>query len=143
MQKTQFSLVLANKAGELARLAQALAQGEVNVEALSISDGIHAGVVKVVVDKPDAARRALRAAELNFAEHAVLAVPLPNAPGALAALCSKLAADGLNIDYVYGSTCSCGGKSECGCQSTLMLSAADLSTAESAVGLVAGGWPRP
>jgi hypothetical protein len=140
MKKTQFSLVLANKAGELARLADVVSGAEVNIEAMSISDGIHTGVVKMVVDRPDTARAALQKASLQFTEQEVLAVPLANTPGALAELCGKLAKDGLSIDYVYGSTCADG---NCDCQCTLMISVADISTAEDTVGLILAGWPRP
>jgi hypothetical protein len=143
MKKIQFSLVLANKAGELARLADVVSGAEVNIEAMSISDGIHTGVVKMVVDRPDAARAALQKASLQFSEQEVLAVPLSNTPGALAELCGKLAKDGLSIDYVYGSTCRCADDDKCDCQCTLMVSVADISTAEDTVGLILAGWPRP
>lgn len=141
MKKTQFSLVLTNKAGELAGLAQVLARAEVNIQALAITDGVHTGVVKVVVDRTDPARNALKDAGLHFSEQQVLAVPLSNTPGALADLCSKLAKDGLSLDYVYGSTCS--HEDHCDCTCTLMVSVADLTTAEGAVGMAIGGWPRP
>lgn len=143
MKKTQFSLVLANKAGELARLASVLAEAKVNIQALSITDGIHTGVVKVVVDQPNQARDALEAADLQFTEQQVLAVPLANTPGALAELCGKLAKDGLSIDYVYGSTCIHDKDGACDCKCSLMVSVADLATAEGSVGMVIGGWPRP
>ena len=141
MKKTQFSLVLANKAGELATLAGVLTEAEVNLQARAITDGIHTGVVKVVVDSPERAREAFETAELQFTEQQVLSVPLANTPGSLAELCSKLARDGLSIDYVYGSTCH--HDKSCDCECTLMVSVADLATAESSVGMVIGGWPRP
>jgi hypothetical protein len=141
MKKTQFSFFLPNKAGELARLAEILAQAGVNIEGLAISDGIHAGVVKIVVDDPDKARTVLQGAEMPFSEQQVLAVTLPNNPGALAELCAKLAKDGLSIDYVYGSTC--GHDEACSCECRLLVSVADLHTAEAAIGLVMSGWPRP
>ena len=114
-----------------------------NIQALSITDGIHTGVVKVVVDQPDQARDALEAADIQFTEQQVLAVPLANAPGALAELCSKLAKDGLSIDYVYGSTCIHDKDKGCDCKCSLMVSVADLAPAEGSVGMVIGGWPRP
>jgi len=141
MKKTQFSLVLANKAGELAKLATVLAGAEVNIQALAISDGGPTGVVKVVVDQPDRARAALRETSLQFSEQEVLAVPLPNTPGALADICSKLARDGLSVDYVYGSTCT--HEESCDCRCALMVAVADLSTAEGTIGMAIGGWPRP
>jgi hypothetical protein len=140
MKKTQFSLILANKTGELARLAKVLAEAQVNMEALAISEGIHTGVVRVVVDAPDRARQALQQTDIAFSEQRVLAVELPNEPGALADLCEKLAADGQSIDYVYGSTPT--GGNACG-SCRLMLAIADLASAELAAQLASSGWPRP
>jgi hypothetical protein len=143
MKKTQFSLVLVNKPGELANLSKLLAKAEVNIEALAISDGIHTGVVKLVVDPPDPARAVFKEAGLQFSEQKVLAIPLPDNPGGLAELCAKLAKDGLSIDYVYGSTCTTGPDSGCKCQSQLMVSVANLAEAEAAVTMFFGGVPRP
>ena len=143
MKKTQFSLVLVNKPGELANLAELLAKAEVNIEALAISDGIHTGVVKVVVDKPDPARAVFKEAALQFSEQKVLAVALADTPGGLAELCASLAKDGLSVDYVYGSTCSSAGSVGCTCESRLMVSVQNLAEAEAAVHMFFGGVPRP
>ena len=138
---TQFSLVLANRQGAMAQLAQILAAAEVNMQALALSDGIHTGVVKLVVDKPDAARDALRDAHLQFYEQEVIVVSLDDESGALAKICEKLAEDGLSIDYIYGS----GGVPDEGssrrCQ--LIMSLSDLTAAEEALNLADAGWPRP
>lgn len=141
MEKTQFSLVLANKRGALAEFAQLLAEAKVNVEALSLSDGVHTGVLKIVVDDPDAARAAFQAGKYQFYEQPILAVALPNHPGALADLSAKLAEDGYSINYVYGSTCRCPGAHEPECQSELMVSVADLKAVETLER--AGLWPGP
>jgi len=143
MKKTQFSLVLINKPGELANLAELLARAEVNIEAMAISDGIHTGVVKVVVDQPDPARAVFQEVGLQFSEQQVLSISLPNTPGGLAELCAQLARDGLSIDYVYGSTCSSAGAIGCTCESRLMVSVANLAEAEAAVNMFFGGIPRP
>lgn len=139
--KTQFSIVLANRTGELAKLADVMAKANVNIEALAISDGIHAGVVKLVVADPAAARSAFTEAKLSFCEQEVCALPLPNKPGALARLCAKLAEEGHSIDYVYGSTCSCEGVTSGTCKPMLMLSAASLK--DVAALELAALWPGP
>lgn len=140
MKKTQFSIILANQTGALAHLAEVLAEAEVNMEAISLTDGVHTGVVKLVVDNPEPAREAFKRAELRCHEQQVLAVSLPNKPGALADLCKKLAEDGYSIDYIYGSACRCDG-SDCTCKAELMVSVADLEAARVLEG--AGFWPRP
>jgi len=140
MQKTQFSVVLVNKAGELAKVAQVLGRARVNIEALALTDGIHTGIVKLVVDDAKRARAALKRARLPFSEQRVLAVSLEDEPGALAKLCARLAKRGLSIDYVYGSSgpgcdcdeCECEG--DCGCtHGVLMLSVAEIKAAQAAL----------
>jgi hypothetical protein len=118
-----------------------LASAKVNLEALSLSDGVHTGVLKIVVDDPAAARTALEQGGLQFYEQPILAVALPNQPGALAELCRELAEDGFSIDYVYGSTCRCPGDHDRDCQSELMVSVADLKAVETLER--AGLWPGP
>ena len=126
MEKTHFSMVLVNKKGELARLGELLGEAKVNIEALSISEGVHTGVVKFVVDEPDRARVALEAQKLEFSEDRVVAMMLPNRSGALAEICRKVAEEGFSINSVYGSTCSEG----CNCHAQLMVSVADAEALE-------------
>jgi hypothetical protein len=130
--KTQFTVMLANEPGELARVAKLVAKAKVNIEALTINDGVHHGVLKFVVDGAGGVRKAFTKARLTFSEHKVYAVTLPNQPGALAEMCGKLAAKGVNIDYVYGSTCAC--DEEC-CRGdcTLILSGSDEKTLKAAL----------
>ncbi len=139
--KIQFCVVLANRKGELAKLAAVMANAKVNIEALSVSDGIHAAMIKLVVANPDAAREAFSAAKLSFTEQPICAVPLPNEPGALARLCAWLAEQGHSIDYVYGSIpMNIPGKA-CTCTPVLMLSVADLKATETVE--LAALWPGP
>jgi hypothetical protein len=139
--KTQFSVVLANKRGELARFGELLGRAGVNIEALSISEGLETGVLKLVVDGPDAARAALRDEGLPFTERQIVAVSLPNQPGALAELCHKLAAEGHSIDAVYGSTCADGAAGPGTCRPQLMLSVEDLDAVDALRS--AAIWPGP
>ncbi|MBW2732147.1 MAG: hypothetical protein JRH20_07110, partial [Deltaproteobacteria bacterium] len=87
------------------------------------------------------AREAFKKAEFRCHEQQILAVPLPNKPGALAELCKKLAEDGFSIDYIYGSACRCGSGADCTCKAELMVSVADLEAARVLEGI--GFWPRP
>jgi hypothetical protein len=125
--KIQISVLLDNNPGALAKLAKVMKTAKVNIEALAINDGVDHGVAKLVVCDPDAAAKALKKARIPFSTQKVLAVALPNKPGVLADVCAKLAAKGINIHYVYGSTCACGCdckcECECSCECTLIVSA--------------------
>jgi hypothetical protein len=129
--KTQVSILLDNKPGELGRVAKVMARAKVNIEAMSINDGTHHGVLKVVVDRAEAARKALKKAGIQHSVQTVLSIPLRNAPGALAKLCAKLAGKGVNIDYVYGSACQCADKCPCDC--TIILSSCDAKAVKKAL----------
>jgi hypothetical protein len=130
--RTQFTVMATNKPGELAWLAKILGKAKVNIEAISINDGVHHGVVKIVVDDAKAARKALKKAELAASEQDVLAVALADKPGAMADLCAKLARKGVNIDYIYGSTCACG-EGGCSCECRVILSVTDAAAARAAL----------
>jgi len=137
--RTQFSMVLVNRRGELAKLSKALAEAKVNMEALSLTDGVHTGVAKVVVDNPEAAKKALKAHDLHFHVQEVFVISLPNSPGALAELSQNLADEDLSIDYIYGSACGC--KKDCGCESKLVISTSSLKAATELAEAMSG-WPR-
>jgi hypothetical protein len=137
--KTQLAILIENNTGELGRVFKLIAAARVNIEAITLDDGIHHGILKMVVDRPEAARKALKRAKLRFSEHDVVAVVLPNVPGGLAKLCKKLAKKKVNISYIYGSTCKCcqesgckrkhKGDGKCGC--VCILSLDDAKTVKS------------
>ena len=129
--KTQVSIMLVNEPGELGTVAKLMARAKVNIEALAINDGAHHGVLKMVVDNEDAARKALKKADIQHAVHPVLAIPLRNRPGALAKLCAKLERKKINIDYVYGSGCQCSDKCPCDC--TIIVSCCDAKALKKAL----------
>jgi hypothetical protein len=98
---TEFVIGLAHRPGSLAQLSAMLGAAGVNIDALA---GWHAngeGVVRVVVDNPEAARAVLAEAGLRFDERAAITVTLPNRPGALGEICAELAAADVDIEAIY------------------------------------------
>jgi len=102
--KKQLNIFLPNKPGQLSTLCRALARAKVNIKAIAVSDTIDHGVVRLVTDKNAKARAVLSKMKISFSESPVLAVKMPNKPGALGAAAAKLARAKINIEYVYGST---------------------------------------
>jgi len=108
----QISVSLENKPGRLARLCECLAQKKINIIAISVAETSEQGVVRIVVDKPTAALKAIAVCgPMTCAERDVLLIDLPDRVGALAKMANKLAAKRINVDFVYGSTGLAGGKS--------------------------------
>jgi len=101
----QISVSLENKPGRLARFCQHLAQKEINIIAISVVETTEQGVVRMVVDKPSAALKAIAEyGPMTCAEIDVLLIDLPNKVGTLARMTDRLASKRINVDFVYGST---------------------------------------
>ena len=104
MRLKQLSVFLENSPGHLRRMCEILAAAGVNIETLTIAETNNFGVARAIVDKPDAAAAAL--AQNGFAARLVdvLAIEVPDAPGALLAILEKAQAASLNIEYMYALT---------------------------------------
>ena len=99
----QISVRLENRTGALAELCSELARVAVNITAIHAEGHKSTGVVRLVVGQPDTAARVLRGLGIKFSEEEVLAVKVGDRPGALGKLTRKLAEEGVNIEYAYGS----------------------------------------
>jgi hypothetical protein len=99
-----FTVILSDRPGELARLGEVLGDASVNIRGLAAFTGEGRGVIHVLVDD-DAAPRAtaaLKAAKLGVAdEREVLVIDVVDRPGTLGELTRQLAAANVNIDLAY------------------------------------------
>ena len=101
---TQLTLPLDNEIGTLARLCRDLAQGGVNLLAISAPEtGRERGGVRLVVVNPEIASRTLTRGGYLFAQEEVLFLELTNRPGALARAVEKLAKAKIDIRYAYAT----------------------------------------
>ncbi len=101
---TQLNLRLTNESGTLARLCRHLADGGVNLLALSAPESQDAnGLIRLLVANPDLARNALTRAGDSFEVEDVLFVELKNRPGALAKAAEKLHRAGVSVRYAYAT----------------------------------------
>jgi hypothetical protein len=97
----QISVFSENKPGRLAAIARALQEEQVNILAFSIAEADGFGVVRALVDKPDAAYRKLTDLGFNVAFTDVLAVKMRDIPGGLFEIAKILGDGGINIEYSY------------------------------------------
>lgn len=100
---TQFTVCLENKPGMMAKMGEVLRKAKVNLLALSVVDSAEACLVRMIVDNTAKAGMALTRAGMKPIRETVLALDLPNEPGALAEVAALLAKAGVNISYAYGS----------------------------------------
>lgn len=101
MEVLQLSVFLENAAGRLADVAEALAEGGVNVRALALADMAEFGILRLVVDDTARARDVLKAAGFTVNTTPVIAVGVPDSPGGMAAVLRALGGRGLEVEYLY------------------------------------------
>jgi len=106
----QLSVFLANKPGVLARLCDSLAEHDINIMAISVSDTVDHAVVRMVLSDPRKAMDVFESHNMLVVETDVLLVPVPDKPGQLARVSRRLAKAKVNIEYAYGSSSSNGGR---------------------------------
>lgn len=95
------SIRLSDRPGDLARVARALSHRGVNIKALAAMAVAGEGIVRIVPDDIEAARAALEAENIRFAESEVHTVLLENKAGQLADVTRRLGEAGINLEAVY------------------------------------------
>jgi hypothetical protein len=125
---TQIVVTLQNKLGTLAQLCSTLKDAGVNISAVVAPEIRGRGKVRLLVDNPDKAKDALKAAKIRFTEEEAIAIELENRPGALGEVAEKLAQAKINIKYAYATT------SEGSIKATVILAVPDVAKAPELIG---------
>lgn len=100
----QISAWVEDRPGMLGRVAAALGEKGVSIRAFmaAVMDG--RGFIRVVVDKPAAAKKIFAAHGWRTTEDEVVEVTVPDRPGALGDVADRLGAAGINVEYAYVGT---------------------------------------
>jgi hypothetical protein len=98
---TELTIRLDNRPGSLGKICRYLADHGVNIIAFQSIPSAETILVCLVVDKPAAAEAILDAEGITYIEAEVAQVQLPQAPGELARVASKLGDANINIKYAY------------------------------------------
>jgi hypothetical protein len=101
----QLTVFIQNRPGILADLCAHLSERGVNIRAMSTLDNSDTGCVRIVVDETELAREVLLEAEVPFVVTEVLSLEMPNHPGGFAGMARILFLAGINIEYIYASSC--------------------------------------
>ena len=123
------SVFAENRPGRLDHITGVLAQTNVNIRAIKISDLGEHGVVKILVDDPGTAYRALTQAGLLASQKEIVAVAVEDRPGGLHEVLKILTRQRINVEDSYGFVLST--------QAVLVIEVADV--AETMVLLQAAG----
>lgn len=97
----QVAVFMHNRLGQLREMLQRLEEAQVSVHGVSIVDAVDYAVARLVTDKIDAARRALKESGFPITETMLLAVEVPDYRGGLLEVTRSLLAAEINIHYAY------------------------------------------
>jgi len=101
MRVEQIAVFLENKSGRLAEITRILAENGINIRALSVADTADFGILRLIVDKVDLAKEALRAGGFTVGKTDVIAVEVPDRTGGLASVLKVAHEAELNVEYMY------------------------------------------
>lgn len=119
----QLTIALENYPGRLAAMSSAIANQNINIEAISLIDNIEQGLIRIVVSEPEKCKNLLVSEGFYVIEADIIAVEITDVNGQLARLTQSLTKAKINIEYTYGSSTRPGEKMH------LILKVSDLDRA--------------
>lgn len=99
----QISVFLENRPGTLSEVIDTLREGGVNMMALSLSEGLDIGYLRIIVDHHDEAVKLLKRKGHLVIEREVVLLAVANEPGGLARAIDVWAKAGINVEYAYSA----------------------------------------
>jgi hypothetical protein len=101
---TEFTVILEDRPGTLARLCSVLGDATVNIEAIHGTSREGTGMVQFVPNGRGKAARALDTAGIAYTTREVLIVRVLDEPGTLGDVTLVMSQAGINVDSVYVTT---------------------------------------
>jgi hypothetical protein len=97
----QISIFLENKQGRLAEVTRILGDNGLDIRALSLADTADYGVLRLIVNDPDRAKKILTDNGFAVSVNDVIAIEIEDRPGGLAEVLAVLDKKGISIEYMY------------------------------------------
>lgn len=97
----QLSIFVENKPGRLAEITDILAQEEIDIRAVCVSDTREFGILRLIVNDPAAAAEKLQNHGCTCSLSDVLVLRIDDVPGGLAYPMHILAEIGISVEYMY------------------------------------------
>ena len=101
MKVKQLEIFLEKKSARLAEISHTLAKNAINIRALSLTDTADSGILRLVVNDTPKARQVLTKNGFQVTLTEVVAVEVPDKPGALDCILQMATKGGLNVQYMY------------------------------------------
>lgn len=102
MLSKQISVFIENREGRLGDVLGVLKDNKINILSLSLADTIDYGILRIIVDKPEEGSKALTEKGFSAKVSDVLIVEIKHEVGALQKFLEILAAEKINVEYMYG-----------------------------------------
>ena len=99
----QISVFLPNEPGILAKFTKVLMEKEINMRAISVAETADFGILRILVDKVDKCIEILKANNYLVTTTDVIAIDVPDKPGALHEIVTILGENNINIEYLYST----------------------------------------
>ncbi len=101
MKVEQISIFLENKPGGLSSVTKVLRDAGINIRALSLADTSDFGILRLIVDDVNKARKVLNENGFAVGRTHVIAVEVPDRPGGLHSILDILTRHNINVEYMY------------------------------------------
>jgi hypothetical protein len=98
---SQLSVFLENKAGRIAEVLEVLGKNNFRITALSVADTSEFGILRLIVEDPEAARKILRENNFTVNISEVISVMAPDEAKYYAKILKILSATGISVEYTY------------------------------------------
>ena len=99
----QISVFLPNQPGILAKFTKVLMDEKINMRAISVAETADYGILRILVDKVDDCVKILKDNNYLVSTTDVIAVDIPDKPGALHEITKLLGDNNINIEYLYST----------------------------------------
>ncbi|MBD3195428.1 MAG: ACT domain-containing protein [Candidatus Lokiarchaeota archaeon] len=99
----QISVFLENTPGILSRFTSVLMKNNINIRAITVAETADFGILRMIVDRIEDCVQILRENNYLVSVTNVLAVDIPDKPGALHDIAEILGEHEINIEYIYSS----------------------------------------
>lgn len=97
----QLSIFVENKPGRLCAITNLLKENQIDIRALSIADTRDFGILRIIVNDPDKALKALKNADYSVTLTNVIAIGIEDTPGGLAKAMEVLYNNNISVEYMY------------------------------------------
>ena len=101
MKVEQIAVFLENKSGRLAEVATVLAEGGINIRALSLADTTDFGILRLIVNDTEKAKQVLKDHGFTVGKTEVIGVEVADRPGGLAEILNVMKENAINVEYMY------------------------------------------